>query len=179
MGNVKQERNKVMAFFDKIGETLAAKGKDVADKAREMAEVNRLNGQINSQKSMAEKIYTEIGRMVCENRENWRNMDVSEPLERLDSIQTEIVRLQEEILRVKGVCRCGSCGAEIDGNVTFCPKCGFAMDVSGEEPEAGQSQESQQGQENRSEGPEAVICSGCHKEIEPGMMFCPFCGMKL
>lgn len=168
-----------MAFLEKIGGTLAAKGKDVADKAREMAEVNRLNGQISSQKNTAEKIYAEIGRMVYENRENWRNMDVSEPLERLDSIQTEIMRLQGEILRVKGVCRCGSCGAEIDGNVTFCPKCGFAMEVSGEEAEAGQSQENQHGQENRSEGPEVVICSGCNKEMEPGMIFCPFCGMKL
>lgn len=168
-----------MAFLEKIGGTLTAKGKDMADKAREIAEVSRLNGQITSQKNTEEKIYAEIGRMVYENRDNWRNLDVSEQLERIDSIQTEIGLLQEELLRVKGVHICGSCGAEIDRNMAFCPKCGFAMEMSGKETEAGQSQENQQVQETVSEGPEVVICPGCHKEMEPGKMFCPFCGRKL
>ena len=51
------ERKRAMAFLDKVGETLAAKSRDVADKAKEMAEVNRLNGQIHTQKNKAEKIY--------------------------------------------------------------------------------------------------------------------------
>ena len=55
-----------MAFFEKVGGNLAAKSRNVADKAKEMAEVNRLNGQIHSQKSMAEKIYVEIGRLIYE-----------------------------------------------------------------------------------------------------------------
>ena len=92
-----------MAFLEKVGGTLAAKGRDVADKAKEMAEVNRLNGQIHSQTNTAEKIYAEIGKMVCEHRENWGQVDVTEQLEQLDSIQAEIARLQEEILRVKGI----------------------------------------------------------------------------
>lgn len=168
-----------MAFFEKVGETLAAKGRDVADKAKEMAEVNRLNVQINSQKNTAEKIYTEIGRMVFENRDNWKDMDVSGQLEQLDSIQTEIIRLQEELLQVKGVRRCGSCGAEIDRNVAFCPKCGSVVETPEEEAEDSQSQENQQEQESVKEEPEVVICPGCNKEIEPGMMFCPYCGVKL
>ena len=168
-----------MAFLEKVSETLAAKGRDVADKAKEMAEVNRLNVQINSQKNTAEKIYAEIGRMVFENREDWKNLDVSGQLEQLDSIQTEITRLQEELYRVKGVRRCGSCGAEIDRDVAFCPKCGSVVEAPEEEAEDSQPQENQQEQEIIQEEPVVVICPGCHKEMEPGMIFCPFCGVKL
>lgn len=168
-----------MAFFEKVSETLAAKGRDVADRAKEMAEVNRLNMQISSQKNMAEKIYTEIGKMVFENRENWKDIDVSGQLEQLDSIQTQITWLQEEVLRVKGVRRCENCGSEIDKDVAFCPKCGSVVEVTEEEAEESQSQENQQVQESVQEEPAVVICPGCHKEMEPGMIFCPFCGVKL
>lgn len=102
-----------MAFLDKVGETLAAKSRDVADKAKEMAEVNRLNGQIHTQKNKAEKIYAEIGKVVYEKREDWGQLDISGRTEELDSIQAEIQRLKEEILRVKGMRECVNCGTEV------------------------------------------------------------------
>ena len=132
-----------MAFFEKVGGTLAAKGRDVADKAKEMAEVNRLNGQIHSQTNTAEKIYAEIGKMVCEHRKNWGQVDVTEQLERLDSIQAEIARLQEEILRVKGIRKCENCGAAIDMRLSYCPECGVTIAAETSETEA----EGQQGLE--------------------------------
>ena len=201
-----------MAFFEKVGGTLAAKGRDVADKAKEMAEVNRLNGQIHSQTNTEEKIYAEIGKMVCEHRENWGQVDVTEQLEQLDSIQAEIARLQEEILRVKGIRKCENCGAAIDMRLSYCPECGVTIAAETSETEAegqhgweepqnqngqqGQeelkSQEgqqgweelrSQEGQQGREElqnqkGQVTIFCQGCHKKLEQGMMFCPFCGRK-
>ncbi len=166
-----------MAFFEKVGGTLAAKSRNVADKAKEMAEVNRLNGQIHSQKSMAEKIYVEIGRLIYENREDWQSVNVSGQLERLDGIQEEIVRLQTEILWVKGVRQCENCGAEIDRNVSFCPKCGCAVKALKEE--AGEVQEGGTEQESVESESAVMCCPGCNQEIEPGTVFCPFCGVKL
>ena len=219
-----------MAFFEKVGGTLAAKGRDVADKAKEMAEVNRLNGQIHSQTNAAEKIYAEIGKMVCEHREKWGQVDATEQLEQLDSIQAEIARLQEEILRVKGIRKCENCGAAIDMRLSYCPECGVTIAAETSETEAEgqqgleelqsqgsqqgrkeqQSQEEQESQEdqqrweeqknqNGQQGREAlrgqeerqgreelqnqkgqadIFCQGCHKKLERGMMFCPFCGRK-
>lgn len=171
---LKVRREKEMAFFEKVGETLAARSRDVADKAREMAEVNRLNGQLHTQRSTEEKIYMEIGRMIYENREDWQSVDIADQLERLDSVQEEIAHLQKEILRVKGLRRCGNCGAEIDRNVSFCPKCGLAMEALREEEEA-----PGEGAQEDVEETEAGRCPGCNQEIEPGAVFCPFCGMKL
>jgi len=177
-----QERDMSMAFFEKVGGTLAAKSRDVADKAREMAEVNRLNGQIHSQESMAEKIYVEIGKLVYQNREDWQSMDVNSQLERLDAIGEEIARLQKEILWVKGIRKCENCGAEIDRNVSFCPKCGCAVKALKEDAEEVRDEGAVQegaGEGSAKEEPAVVCCPGCNQEIEPGTVFCPFCGVKL
>lgn len=160
-----------MAFFEKMSETLTVKGKGMADKAKELAEVNHLNGQINTQKNTAEKLYKEIGQLIYENREDWKSVDIATQLEQLDSIQEKILELQEEILQVKGVRRCAGCGAEVNNDMAFCPKCGAPMAAN--EPKQEQNEEQLQ------EEPAHCLCPGCQKEIEPGSAFCPFCGIRL
>lgn len=163
-----------MAFFEKVGETLAAKGKNVADKAKEMAEMNRLNGLIHSQKNMIEKTYREIGEIVYENRAERDAVDLNSQIEQLDALWKETRRLQREILKVKGLQQCENCGAEIDRNVAFCPKCG-AQVVTREE-----AQEVEDGEQAGETGePGAARCPGCGKDIEPEAVFCPFCGIRL
>ena len=166
IGGKSPERKRIMAFFENLGGTLAAKGKDVAEKAKEIAEVNRLNGQIHTQKHAAEKIYIEIGKMVSGQREDLSALNVTEHLEKLDSIQAEIARLQKEVLRVKGVRQCENCKAEISGNMAFCPECGSPVPAAEEDtPEQ--------------DVPTRIYCPDCHREVEPDMVLCPFCGVKL
>lgn len=160
-----------MAFWEKMGETLTVKGKDMADKARELAEVNRLNTQISVQKNTIENLYKEIGQLVYENRENWKAVDISAQIEQIDSAQENVEELQKDILRARGVKRCENCGAEIDRSVAFCPKCGIAMPAD----EAEQEVEVQQMQQEQT----VSMCPGCNKEIEPNIAFCPFCGIQL
>ena len=158
-----------MAFWEKMGETLTVKGKDVADKARELAEVNRLNTQISAQKNKIENLYKEIGQMIYENREDWKAADVSAQIEQIDSAQESIEGLQKDILRIKGVRQCENCGAEIDKNMAFCPKCGTAMAIDEPEPENEEIPTEQT----------AFLCPGCNKEIDADLAFCPFCGVQL
>lgn len=154
-----------MAFFENLGGTLAAKGKDVAEKAKEIAEINRLNGQIHTQEHMEEKIYIELGKAVSGHREDLGSMNVSAQLAELDSVQAEIARLREELLRVKGIRRCAGCGAQISEDAAFCPSCGCA--APGEE------------EASKQEAPAGTECPGCHREVEPDAVLCPFCGIKL
>lgn len=176
-----------MAFLDKVGETLAAKSRDVADKAKEMAEVNRLNGQIHTQKNKAEKIYAEIGKVVYEKREDLEQLDISGRTEELDSIQSEILRLKEEILRVKGMRECANCGTEISRKASVCPKCGETMEGEGAEEEApgfhedgGREEAGVYVDNGRAQGEvKGRICPGCNKNVGEEMVFCPFCGVRL
>lgn len=163
-----------MAFFEKVGGTLAAKGKNVADKAKEVAEINRLNGLIHSQKNMIEKTYREIGEIVYENRADRDAVDLSSQIEQLDALWKETRRLQREILKVKGLQQCENCGAEIDRDVAFCPKCGSAV-VMREEAQEVPNEET--AGESAASG--AARCPGCGRDIEQGAAFCPFCGIRL
>lgn len=122
-----------MGFFDKMGETISSKSKDVAKKAKEMAEVTGLNGQIGTQKDVIYKVRKEIGDLVCDNRETWKELNLDDQFARLDAATAEIERLQGEIRRVKGIKLCESCGAEIEREAAFCPKCGAAAPVVEEE----------------------------------------------
>ena len=158
-----------MAFWEKMGETISVKGKDMADKARELTEVSRLNTQISTQKNKIESLYKEIGQLIYENREDWKAADVSAQIEQIDSAVVSIEELQNDILRIKGVRQCESCGAEIDKNMAFCPKCGTAMAVD----------ESKQEKEEIQEEQTLVLCPGCNKEIDANSAFCPFCGVHL
>lgn len=109
-----------MAFFD----TLANKSKDVAEKAKKLAEVTGLNAQVVSKESEIKTAYGEIGKMIYENKAAWKDVDLSELIGKIEGIEAEIDKLKEEIRVTKGVKICTNCGEEIDITVAFCPKCG-------------------------------------------------------
>lgn len=55
-----------MDFFEKLGETVAVKGREVADKARETAEIVNLKSQIATCEEVIKKNYAEIGKLYYE-----------------------------------------------------------------------------------------------------------------
>lgn len=55
-----------MDFFEKLGDTISAKGKEVADKARDTAEILSLKSQISTCEEVIKKNYLEIGRLFYE-----------------------------------------------------------------------------------------------------------------
>lgn len=55
-----------MDFIEKIGDTITAKGKEVADKAKDAAEILNLRGQISTCEEVIKKNYLEIGKLFYE-----------------------------------------------------------------------------------------------------------------
>ena len=51
-----------MAFWENFGETISAKSKEVADKAKNFTDIASLKGQIVSQENVILRYYKEIGR---------------------------------------------------------------------------------------------------------------------
>lgn len=55
-----------MDFFEKLGETITERGKEAADKAKDLAEIARLKSQISTCEEVIRKNYMEIGRLYYE-----------------------------------------------------------------------------------------------------------------
>lgn len=55
-----------MDFFEKLGDTISTKGKEAADKAKDLAEIANLKSQISTCEDVAKKNYMEIGRKYVE-----------------------------------------------------------------------------------------------------------------
>lgn len=56
-----------MDFFEKVGETITTAGREAADKAKAVAEIAGLKGQIHTCDEIMQKNYREIGKLYYEN----------------------------------------------------------------------------------------------------------------
>lgn len=119
-----------MAFFD----TLTSKSKDVAKKAKDLAEITSLNSQIGSKESEIKNIYREIGKVIYENKAAWKEVDLGEQFAKIENLEEQIAKLKADILVIKGNKVCTQCGAEIASDMKFCPKCGAQAPEDPEEP---------------------------------------------
>lgn len=162
-----------MAFFDKMSETISSKSKDVAKKAKEIAEVTSLNSKISAQQDLIAKTHKELGAFLCEHQEDWREQDITGFFDSVETAKMEILRLQDEIRRVKGVKLCPGCGKEIGNETAFCPFCGTPAPIVAEEPE--------EAQDVLAAAIEAAApkCPGCGREVSSDTVFCPECGTKI
>lgn len=152
-----------MAFFDKVGATISSKGRDVAKKAKDLAETTSLNGQINSQEEVITHTFQEIGKAYYEKYGADAANVFPDQCAAITTAYAEIARLKNEIRAIKGIELCASCGAEIPSGSAFCPGCGGKM------PE-------------KEVIIDAVVkdsCPGCGIELEDQAAFCPSCGTKL
>lgn len=92
-----------MDFIEKLGDTITSKGKEAADKAREIAEIANLKSQISTCEEVIKKNYAEIGRIYYE--------EYGENPEELLAKQCGAIRnakrgaeeLQEKINAIKGI----------------------------------------------------------------------------
>ena len=116
-----------MDFFNKAKEKIAKTSGDVAKKAKDLAEVSKLNGQINANESNIKALFTEIGQYVFENLRDDAPAEIAEKMSAIDKAREEIASWKNEVMKLKGIQKCPQCGGEVDKDVAFCPSCGAKM----------------------------------------------------
>lgn len=118
-----------MAFFDKMSETLTTKGKDVAKKAKELAEITGLNSQISIQQEIMNKAYISIGKAYYEQvKDNPDELYVSD-FEKVTKASEKIQELKRQVNDIKGIKPCSACGSSVPSDASFCPSCGNPVSV--------------------------------------------------
>ena len=116
-----------MELWEKISATVTNTGREVAGKAKELAEIAGLNAKIASEEAAIEKCLKEVGRFMYEHRENPCDNGLEERFKLVDEHYAQIAALKAQIRKIKGVKQCESCGAEVKAGVPFCGMCGHAV----------------------------------------------------
>lgn len=92
-----------MDFFEKVGETITTKGKDVADKAKEVAEIVNLKNQIKICEDVVKKNYMEIGKKYYENNADAPDAEYDRQCTAIRNAENGIKELEEKIRQIKGI----------------------------------------------------------------------------
>ena len=116
-----------MDFFNKVGSTISNKGKDVTKKAKEMAEIAKLTGQIVEKEEAIKGAYIELGKYVYESQKEDAPEEVAEKFAVIDATVEEIEHLKREIRKLKGRQECPDCGKEVSYSAAFCSYCGAKL----------------------------------------------------
>lgn len=92
-----------MDFFDKIGETITTKGKEVSDKAKDMAEIANLKGQIHTCEELMKKRYIEIGKIYFDKHGSTPEEEYEDACRDIENAQNTIADIDARIREIKGI----------------------------------------------------------------------------
>lgn len=153
-----------MGIFDNIGSKVSATGQAAAEKARNLAEISRLNGVVSEHEKRISRLYFEIGQSYYERHKGDPNAEELERIAAINDANEKLFVCREQIKALKGVEKCPSCGADVAQGVLFCNNCGAKMPPAS----VRSTVKVQSGR-----------CPTCGAAVAPGNMFCNSCGTKL
>ena len=148
-----------MSFWNDLKKS----GQEAAGKAKDLAEITRLQLAQKDQERKLEKLYGQLGKACYDAAVPGEDSPFSELISAITQTLEEIEQSQEQQRLLKDGVRCAACGELMDADALFCPNCGAEKAVAQPEPSA---------------EPGKVICPGCGKQVDP-RAFCSFCGTKL
>ena len=152
-----------MSFFDNIGSKASAAGQAAAEKARNYAEVNRLNGVISDHEKRISRLYFEIGQSYYMRHKDDPEAEELERIAEITDTNEKIAVCREQVKTLKGVEKCPNCGADVQNGSQFCNNCGTRI------PPASMKTAPKTG----------LTCPTCGTELESDAAFCFNCGTKL
>lgn len=92
-----------MDLFEKIGDTIIATGKEAADKAKELAEIASLKGQIATCEEVMKRNYIEIGKLYYEQYGEIPDEAFSKYCMSVKNAKAGAEELKERINDIKGI----------------------------------------------------------------------------
>lgn len=116
-----------MDFFNKLGKKASETYQATKEKASNISDELKLRGKISEEKEKIEKLYKEIGEIVYNEIKDGKDASrdtIVPKCDEISKVKDQISKLEAEILAVKKIKKCTSCGTELDINAEFCSKCG-------------------------------------------------------
>ncbi len=122
-----------MGFFEKMSEKITSTSKEVTQKAKDLAEIAKINSSINSEQSKIKGFYYNIGERYYLEHKDCENDEYQELLTAINTCKESIEKLQNQIDEIKknseaakqaAMKVCSSCGNVLRDDELFCPQCG-------------------------------------------------------
>lgn len=156
--------------FKDFGKKIGQAAKNTAKKSEELIEIQKVKGKIKDHETSVYGFIKQIGEIALEKHENGEKTfdEADELCKQIEEARESIKGLEAEILELRHIRVCPSCGKENDDEVVFCPKCGFKY-----EPKPEPEPEPKEGTE------EGNKCKKCGEPLEEDTAFCPNCGEKV
>ena len=148
-----------MAFFDKLSKTVTEASQKTMAKTMELADVARLNSMISDEERTISDLYAQIGKLYRTLHQNDYEANFAGMIKAIIESEDKIDQYHSQILDIKGVQRCGNCGAEVPKGAAFCSLCGVAIP----KPQSKMPEET-------------LTCGFCGADLEKGAHFCAACG---
>jgi predicted RNA-binding Zn-ribbon protein involved in translation (DUF1610 family) len=160
-----------MSVFENFTKKVSDTAKAAAKKSGDIVEITKLNMNVGSEEDKIEKKYSEIGKLLYESYVSGKTVgeEFKPHCEEIEKYFENVSAMKQKIQELKKIKNCPVCGAELEADVLFCPKCGTKQEIpeSKEEPEKDEKE------------PDELKCPSCGAEYESETAFCPKCGTKL
>lgn len=92
-----------MDVFEKLGDTISARGKEAVDKAKEIAEIANLKSQIATCEEVVKKNYMEIGKLYYELYGDMAEEDFAKQCRAIKNAKRGAKELQQKVDELKGL----------------------------------------------------------------------------
>lgn len=148
-----------MSYLHKIGSSISAKSKSIANKAKAASETNSLNNIIKSEQNKIDTNFKMIGKLYFEKFGDNPYEEFADPISSIKDSLEKIRETQEEITKIRNRTRCPNCSEPFKPDAVFCSKCGTRLK---EGPPV----------------PQEKICLNCGSKLGEDDIFCDNCGTR-
>lgn len=115
-------------FFKNVKETLTETGKTVGEKTKQVGNAAKLNAKIISSEHSISDNYTILGKYYYDTYKDNPDESVAETVNSITASLETIKEMKSQLLAIKGLVKCGSCGADCPFEDSFCGKCGAKLE---------------------------------------------------
>lgn len=154
-----------MAFLNDISKKISTTGQNVVQKAKGMADITGLKGQIYEEQKKLDKYYQNLGKLYYELKHDEPLPELQELVALIRSSYYRIDEINAAITSIENIRTCPVCGAVLEKDMVFCVGCGTKIqnpETSGQDANA----------------PETKFCVNCGGKIPKTAVFCTKCGAK-
>ncbi len=153
-----------MAFFEQLGKRITDTGQNVARQTKNIADVTQLNNAIADREKKISQLMLSMGQSYYERHKNDETTEEPEKMDAIRGLYKEIAENQEKIKQIKGVVKCGKCGADVPVDAMFCSVCGAKVET---------------GTDSAEESGTGRRCPNCNAVVADGDLFCNCCGTRM